>query len=322
MARLTSARLKLNRAREHVEAVDEYVERWLGTDAYTVVREKDPETGYTVARAKIQGAPPPELSLLIGDAIQNFRSALDHTVYALAESQLGTLPPEVAEVLMFPVVGNQNRKGQPANGETIFADLVEHRGYLHGVPDPARAFIEQEQPYHWGDGYRHNPLWLVHDLNRIDKHRRVALTTAWLDLQYLSHPSGVDDLKVTFRMAEGPVADDDVLVVYSGAEEGVGSYFERGVAINQPTSPDIAAVEKTLASIQQRVEWVVASLERFSSRRPRGEPGSSRFTRRAAYTEKGQFPLLTSNTCSCHSANTCSAGSSLWFSSQSSSGLC
>jgi hypothetical protein len=103
-------------------------------------------------------------------------------------------------------------------------------------------------------------LWLVHDLNRIDKHRRVAVTTAWLGFQYVSQPEGVDP-KISFKMAEGPVADDDVLVVYSGAEEGVGSHFERDVAINEPSSPDIASVEKTLAAIQQRVEWVVARLE-------------------------------------------------------------
>ena len=264
MRRLTSARLKVDRAREHVEAADECVERWLRTDAYTIFREKDSETGYTVAKAKIKVPPPAELSLLIGDAVQNFRSALDHAVYALAESQLGTIPSEVAEILMFPIVGSQNRKGQPSDGSKIFADLVG-KGYLTGVPDDARHFIEQEQPYHWNDApdsFRYHPLWLVHDLNRIDKHRRVALTTAWLDMQYVSQPAGLNP-KVTFGMAEGPVADDDVLVVYSGAEEGVGSHFERGVAINEPSSLEIASVQRTLAAIQQHVEWVVARLEGF-----------------------------------------------------------
>jgi hypothetical protein len=266
MAMLTSARVKLDRAREHVEAAEDCIERWLGTDAYTIVREIDPETGYTVARAKIKSAPPIEISLVIGDAIQNFRSALDHAVYALAERQLVTIPPEVGEFLMFPVVGNVNRKGQPADGPLIYANLTKGgRDYLYGVPDPARTFIESEQPYHWNntpDTFRGHPLWVLHDLNRIDKHRRLTLTTAWLGFQYLSHPEDID-LKVTFTQAGGPVADDDVLVVYSGADEGVSSHFTREVALNEPTSPHVASAEKVLAAIQRHVEWVIANLERF-----------------------------------------------------------
>jgi hypothetical protein len=38
--------------REHVEAVEEAVDAWLGTDAYTISRDVDPETGDTVRRAQ------------------------------------------------------------------------------------------------------------------------------------------------------------------------------------------------------------------------------------------------------------------------------
>jgi hypothetical protein len=39
---LHSARLKLERAQEHIESLEEIVEDWLATDAYTVSRETDP----------------------------------------------------------------------------------------------------------------------------------------------------------------------------------------------------------------------------------------------------------------------------------------
>jgi hypothetical protein len=260
-APLHSARLKIKRGREHLEAVEEAVDLWLGTDAYTISREVDPQTGDTVRRAQIKEAPPRCISLLIGDAVQNFRSALDHAVYALAESRLGTLSPEVEEGLMYPIVGNQTRKGQPANGGKIFEDAVR-RGQLHGVSDDARRFIEHEQPYNWDDGYVFHWLWSLHELNRIDKHRRLPITTAFLDFQFLTSPAGVEP-RVKFHRAEGPVKDGDPLVTYSGAGQGVDAQFTRGVAVNEGVMAGYS-VERLLEPIQQRVEWIVSVLEGFA----------------------------------------------------------
>jgi hypothetical protein len=165
-ASLQSTWLKLERAREHIEATEKAVDLWLETDAYTISREIDPKTGYTVGRAQINESPPSRISILVGDAIHNLRSALDHTVYSLAESRSNLpLAPEVEEGLMFPIVGNQNRKGQPADGAKIFAHVSSRQ--LAGIPDEARAFIEQEQPYHWDDGYRFHWLWSLNEINTL-----------------------------------------------------------------------------------------------------------------------------------------------------------
>ncbi|MGZ3333663.1 MAG: hypothetical protein ACXU9O_16180 [Gemmatimonadaceae bacterium] len=261
MASLDSAWLKINRGREHGEAVKKAVECWLRTDAYSISREVDPETGDTVRRAKIKEGPPPRISVLIGDAVQNLRSALDHAVYALAESQLGTLTLEVEEGLMFPIIGNQNRKGQPADGAKLFKDAVA-RGQLQGVPGKAAGFIEQEQPYHWGnDGYRFHWLWTLHDVNRIDKHRRLALTTAFLDLQFVTTPEGVEP-RITFSRAEGPVNDGDPLVTYSGADKGVDAHFTRDVAINEGVAAGYS-IDRLLDPIQERVEWMMRVFAQF-----------------------------------------------------------
>jgi len=233
---LSSSWEKFKRGREHVELVEECVDEWLGTNAYTISREVDPQSGYTVRRAQIKESPPPRISVLVGDAVQNLRSSLDHAVYALAESRLTTIPPEREELLMFPIVGNVNRSGQAADGAKTFASITRgNRDYLFGIVDPAREFIEREQPYHWGDtpdAFRFHWLWSLHDLNRIDKHRRMALTTAFLGLQFVTTPASVEP-RVTCHRAEVQVKDGDPLVTYSGADVGVHAEFTRGVAINE-----------------------------------------------------------------------------------------
>jgi hypothetical protein len=76
-----SARLKLEKAVEHIDAVEEFVEQWLAGNDYTIVSETDSESGLTTARARVKAAPPARLGVLAGDAVQNMRTALDHCVY-------------------------------------------------------------------------------------------------------------------------------------------------------------------------------------------------------------------------------------------------
>jgi hypothetical protein len=160
---------------------------------------------------------------------------------------------------MFPIVGNQNRRGEPADGAKIFAEISPRQ--LIGVPDDARAFIEQQQPYQWGDGFRFHWLWSLHDINRIDKHRRLAVTAAFLDFQFVTSPSGVEP-RVTFHRAEGPVEDGATLVTYSGADVGVDAQFTLDVAINEGVSAGYA-ISKLLRPIEQRVDWMVRVLGSF-----------------------------------------------------------
>jgi hypothetical protein len=260
VALLDSAWLKINRAREHVEAVQDAVDDWLATDAYSMSREVDPETSNTVRRAQVRADPPERLSLLIGDAVHNLRAALDHAVYALAQSQLGTLAPDVEETLMFPIVGNQNRKGQPIDGSDIFDNAVG-RGLLQGVPTAAIAFIKREQPYQWNSGFEFHELWTLHELDRIDKHRRVALTTAFLDFQFVSVPKDVEP-RVTFTRAEGPVKDGDILVTYSGGDMGVDAHFTRDVSVNEGVMAGYS-INRLLTPVQQKVAWIVATLPQY-----------------------------------------------------------
>ena len=252
-----SARLNVVRANEHIVADEELVDCWLDSDAYTIRREINPEAGLTFHRAKIKGAPPPRLSILAGDALQNLRSALDHAVYAVAASQPGGVLPENERALMFPVVANENSKGQPADGADVFDRLA--RRTLPGIPIPVRDFIKQEQPYHWGDGYEHHWLWLIHDLNRIDKHRRLAVATTFLDFQFVSTPPGIEP-RITFHRAEGPVKDGDPLVTYTGAEVGVNAHFTRGVSLNEGAAAG-SGVEKLLRNLEDRVKWILHVME-------------------------------------------------------------
>ncbi len=117
--------------------------------------------------------PPIDLSLLVGDCVHSMRAALDHIAYQLATNYTKTLSDREAKSIEFPVISNPDdfsrmtRKGDPAPG----SGLAKIR-YIDPV---AQALIETMQPYKGEDW---ELLALLHDLDRIDKHRELALSVA------------------------------------------------------------------------------------------------------------------------------------------------
>src|SRR5688572_11329470 len=103
MPDLTGVRLKLERARQHIEAIRARCEAFTDRDplpfSSRVEQKQGPEgsIAYT-AYAVVREQPPLDLGPIIGDAVHDIRSALDHLVYELA-------PPNVRskDKTQFPI---------------------------------------------------------------------------------------------------------------------------------------------------------------------------------------------------------------------------
>ena len=174
--------LKLDRARVHFDALDRQVREWVHGEPYTVIDEPDPEPplkpladGFIARRFRVDYARgiPDDFSVLIGDGLFNLRSALDYLALALARAhsaRIGAvMTDDQVESSEFP----------------IFFDrpMTPHQEKRKiGCVDPAAgAAIKAMQPHNRGHGYKSDPLWQIHEMNRIDKHR--ALTVCAADSQ-------------------------------------------------------------------------------------------------------------------------------------------
>ncbi|MGH8147146.1 MAG: hypothetical protein ACREPY_12510 [Rhodanobacteraceae bacterium] len=150
--RLQSAAAKLARAREHVDAITACVREYLNSTPYVISTTRESDTNrltYFVASVK---PTPTRVSALIGDAIHNLRSALDHVAYQLVWVAVGT-PPSTR--VYFPIGDNRERY------------LEQRRHQLKGALSDAIAAVDAVKPYHGGNDL----LWQLHKLNNIDKHR-------------------------------------------------------------------------------------------------------------------------------------------------------
>jgi len=120
--------------------------------------------------------PRPEWSVLIGDCIYGYRSALDHLAFQLAVANSpGKLPSKkIAENSAFPIFNSgpkfhaTNRKGVPTTASGL--------GKISGVSADARAIIERLQPYHRRQNPGAKALWQLYELSNIDKHRLLHVT--------------------------------------------------------------------------------------------------------------------------------------------------
>jgi hypothetical protein len=147
------ARLKIERAKKHIADLESAIYALENTCTSTI--EHRPDGGQSLKHEipEFHNALD-RLSLIVGDAIHNLRSALD---FAWRSTVTRLLPDKVSDTTKFPV-----RKTRQ-----------EVEAALHGIEIDTRCkplfdcIISQIQPY---EGSTNSVIWTLHDLDISDKH--------------------------------------------------------------------------------------------------------------------------------------------------------
>jgi len=165
---LEGVRLKLSRAEHHHEVLRDLITRFLDSKPYGVVEKRDSETGRDVLRARIRKQIDPRWSLVLGDALHNYRATLDQLVYVLSSTQGREAPARCEFPIYAEKTGDSGFFRYKRNGE-----LVPGCGAwkIRGVRKRPQQIIRGLQPYQRGKEARAEALWLLQELNIRDKHR-------------------------------------------------------------------------------------------------------------------------------------------------------
>jgi hypothetical protein len=111
---------------------------------------------------------PPELGLIFGDCLHNFRAALDNLVFAIAvDNNPNGLTRDESRACKFPI----------AEKRGLFRES-RHKGSIAKLPVRAQATVQQLQPYKTGKHPEGEPLAILKKLSDLDKHRFVPMV-AW-----------------------------------------------------------------------------------------------------------------------------------------------
>ncbi len=170
-------RLKIHRAEQHLDSIDDIVRRYVTLGPYIpeAKQETDGRNSILTLRVRLREPIPEVLPVVVGDFVHNLRSSLDHLARGLVISSGGTpQDPHTA----FPV-----RARKPKD-----------RLYVAGGVDRrALALIKRLQPYN--PRYKRpsdSPLYVLNELNIRDKHRQLNLTAVAMSAarSYVRLPGG------------------------------------------------------------------------------------------------------------------------------------
>jgi hypothetical protein len=150
---------KVARAKNHRDYLTRRVTLFQQRSTHRVVTTVEAEGLEHVVRIHRLQPVPPEWAVILGEFLYDLRPALDNLMWALILAN-GKQP---GRDTYFPVLHRENDK--------TFTRMTA------GAGADAIAIIRSVQPYLKGDRARADPFFLLHELNRLDKHRSLTVVT-------------------------------------------------------------------------------------------------------------------------------------------------
>lgn len=256
--------LKLGRAREHLKELEAEIDRWVHVDGYTIGVYPQPEPPSYVVLAEDIRPPAERIPLLIGDCLYNARAALEYLAYALnAAGAEREMSPEEAERSGFPIVGDVDKDGFSGRGSDMFDSTAGHM--LPLVTNDVRAAIKELQPFNEGDPWEFTDLWCLHELARLDRHRRLhlgAIRSENLELdRRKSRNIKIQGEVNVFRGTLYPEIEDSaelatVTAFKANPQQNMEMHFTNGLAITFDTEGAVSSVD------EREVDWIIRSIVR------------------------------------------------------------
>src|SRR5258708_6632419 len=109
--------------------------------------------------------------LMAGDAIHNLRDALDHLAYSLAGKEAGGRT-------QFPIFG-------------VLTDYADKGlSMIEGFSPTAKTAVERLQPYHAGQNFRSDRMWLLNRMTNDDRHHVAHVAEFRLSGELIRHVPG------------------------------------------------------------------------------------------------------------------------------------
>jgi len=258
--RLALARLKIERANNHIDCLNAEVRAFFDTNPYKVANKRDPDTRRLIYYIESVQSVPVTIAAITGDALHCLRAALDHLAQQLY------------------LAGTGNAKGY--RDQTSFPIAKSAKEFKSGLARKVEGMRQEAvdaicalEPYHGGKG---SDLWTLHRLNNIDKHRLIltvgsafrsvdlgALMTAQMGkLLGKTLPA----LDAFFRPADNlfPLeVGQELLIDDIDAEPNEKMQFRFDVGINEVGLIEGSPVLETVVAFRDRVSDVVDSFSRY-----------------------------------------------------------
>lgn len=192
---------------------------------------------------------PTRFSVLAGEIVHHLRSSLDHVVWIFSNEDTRR---RHENSIAFPVLCDPADKNE----------LKRFNKQIQGVDDlDVRKIITDLQPFKRAPDTANDPLLIIHNMDRFDKHRELVIVSACANLTF---PSSVSPEMVAKIMAykEGePLSTDDVVAVERTVKQDAEVFPQ--VSFRKFGKRDTKFVIPALAELQTSV---VEAVDLFASK--------------------------------------------------------
>lgn len=163
---LASVRAKIDRADDYFKQIDSAIKGFLSAELEAhqspIPRYKKAEGHQLAITTPVTKPLDPLLPLIVGDCIHNLRSALDHLAFQLA------------------VMNNAGTEAERKIASPICEDGSDFKKFARHKVKPfvgkeAFAALQELQPYETVNPAKDAVLWVLSELDNIDKHRLLIL---------------------------------------------------------------------------------------------------------------------------------------------------
>lgn len=241
--KLTGIKAKIERSKEHIHNLDWCIRTLRNLDPHSVLVEIDPQTGEK--RHKFFALPiPHRIPIMIGEALYQLRSALDHLACRLVVANHGADIEKTA----FPIYNC------PAKYKS------ESPRQVKGIHPDAERALESVQPYQTG----YSRLGLIQDLNNIDKHRLVfqcAHVPDRIEITGFENPARLTvPEEIVAKLREPTWFEDGAIILRLASEDEYYLDFTTAITLAYPA---ILQGEPILEFLAQSADFVENLIERF-----------------------------------------------------------
>lgn len=183
---------------------------------------------------------PLRFSVLSGEIVHHLRSALDHIVWYFS-SEEARLTPHNIEFPVFDIEPLHKKK------------LARYEGKIQGVKNvEVRRLIKEAQPYNAGPNVADDPILIVHNMDRFDKHRELVIVDSGTTICF---PPEMANIAMKVRLyLEGKLPESE----QSAARRAVIDHAKvvPQVAFRQFGQREYQPLATGLAELQHAIFWL------------------------------------------------------------------
>lgn len=226
--RIAGVLAKVDRALEHVKALDDWHDGWTKTQPYSLTPNLDAQGRANSFNFRITNPIPVSTGLIIGDIIHNLRTALDHLAGAVAVKNGNT-----ARRTYFVIVHDVS---------ILPSQLCKKMG---DCPESFRDFVRDQHPYKGGN----DALYALHQIDILDKHQAIIPAGVGIDVKVGADRGfyGIFDFSKVKEKIRVPLPQGQSFIKSGETklEFGTAFYFPDKTKIEASVTPAIVFGEET-----------------------------------------------------------------------------